>query len=101
MEIGVLCNKAQLEKEEKGRSLEYRVIGDPTEGAILAAAAGCGLTSGDLSKKLRREGEIPFSSERKRMSVRVGDVSGNRWLMVKGAADVLLERSTRFQNDEK
>lgn len=100
-EIGVLCNNAQLEKEEKGRSLEYRVIGDPTEGAILAAAAGCGLTSGDLSQKLRREGELPFSSERKRMGVWVSDVSGNHWLMVKGAADVLLERSTGFQNGEK
>ncbi len=101
LEIGVLCNNAQLEREGKGRSLEYRVIGDPTEGAILTAAAGCGLTSGNLHQKLRREGEIPFSSERKRMGVWVDDLSGNHWLMVKGAADILLERSTEFQDGEK
>lgn len=101
LEIGVLCNNAQLEKEVKGKEITYRVIGDPTEGAILAAAAGCGLTSGALSRKLQREGELPFSSERKRMGVWVRDASGNHWLMVKGAADVLLERSTQFLEGEK
>lgn len=101
LEIGVLCNNAQLEKEVKGKEITYRVLGDPTEGAILAAAAGCGLNSGALSRKLQREGELPFSSERKRMSVWVSDAFGNHWLMVKGAADVLLERSTQILDGEK
>lgn len=96
LEIGTLCNNAQLEQEGN----EFSVIGDPTEGAILAAAAVYGITTKNLCPKYRREGEIPFSSERKRMSVRIKDADGNRWLMVKGAADVILERSNQFQSDE-
>ena len=98
LEIGVLCNNAQLETEGKGKDINFKVTGDPTEGAILAAAAGYGWTNEVLYQRLRREGEIPFSSERKRMGVWVRDTSGNHWLMVKGAADVILERSTQFQN---
>ncbi len=100
LEIGTLCNNAQLEEEGKGKNFEYKVIGDPTEGAILAAAASYGILNKDLQKKFRREGEIPFSSERKRMGVWVENADGKCWLMVKGAADVILERSTLFLNGE-
>ncbi len=97
LEIGVLCNNAQLEKEGKEKNYNYKVIGDPTEGAILVAAGVYTIICNEIQKKYRREGEIPFSSERKRMGVWVKDVEGNRWLMVKGAADVILERSTYLQ----
>lgn len=97
LEIGVLCNNAQLETEAKGKDINFKVTGDPTEGAILAVAAGYGWTNQVLYQRLRREGEIPFSSERKRMGVWVRDVSDNHWLMVKGAPDVILERSTQLQ----
>lgn len=96
LEIGTLCNNAQLEREGK----DFTVTGDPTEGAILAAAAAYNMTAENLCRKYRREGEIPFSSERKRMGVWVKDADNGRWLMVKGAADVILERSTRFQNSD-
>ena len=94
LEIGTLCNNAQLESAGK----DFTIIGDPTEGAILAATASYERTTQNLSRKYRREGEIPFSSERKRMAVWIKDEDGNRWLMVKGAADVILERSTQLQN---
>jgi Ca2+-transporting ATPase len=63
LEIGTLCNNAQLEPEGK----DFTVIGDPTEGAILAATATYEMTADNLYREYRREGEIPFSSERKRM----------------------------------
>jgi Ca2+-transporting ATPase len=96
LEIGTLCNNAQLEPEGK----DFTVIGDPTEGAILAATATYEMTADNLYREYRREGEIPFSSERKRMGVWVKDGNGNRWLMVKGAADVILDRSTQLHNND-
>lgn len=100
LEIGVLCNNAQLEEEGKGKNYRTKVIGDPTEGAILEAAVVYGNSVKDLHNKFWREGEIPFSSERKRMGVWVKDNQGNRWLMVKGAADEILERSTHLENGQ-
>jgi len=92
LEIGALCNNAQLEEEKRG---QCRVIGDPTEGALLMAAEEAGMNLRELSKDHRRLGEIPFSSERKRMSVWVQDRHGQIRLYVKGAADVILERCSR------
>ncbi|NLY75145.1 MAG: calcium-translocating P-type ATPase, SERCA-type [Firmicutes bacterium] len=95
LEIGALCNNAYLEEnhQKKGR---YQITGEPTEAAIVAVAAGYGITAQGLAKRLRREGEIPFSSERKRMGVWVKEAQEGRLLMVKGAADVILERSVHF-----
>jgi len=62
---GALCNDAALERDDAGR---MRVVGDPTEGALVAAAARFGLVRVDLEAGLPRVAEVPFSSERKRMS---------------------------------
>ena len=62
---GALCNDAVLERDDAGRT---RVIGDPTEGALVAAAARFGLVKADLDAAMPRVAEVPFSSERKRMS---------------------------------
>jgi Ca2+-transporting ATPase len=90
LEIGALCNNAQL---ESGTTAKRPVIvGDPTEGALLVAAGNAGLDQEKLSARWSRTGEIPFSSERKRMAVWVSDVRGNHRLLVKGAPDVIVER---------
>ena len=70
---GVLCNDAFLEAEKpfpgmESAGLSCRILGDPTEGALLAAAARLGLSKPDLDSLLPRVGEIPFDSERKRMT---------------------------------
>ena len=62
--VGVLNNDAELEKMEDGN---YRIIGDPTEGSILVAAAKAGVVQQELGQVYPREQEIPFDSTRKRM----------------------------------
>lgn len=65
----LLCNDAQLEVsgEEAGKRT-WRIVGDPTEGALVVAAAKAGLWRSDLEAELPRVAEIPFDSDRKRMT---------------------------------
>jgi len=65
LKISVLCNNAEIHEIDG----KWQSIGDPTEGALLAAAAKAGLYKKDLEDKNHLIGEIPFASERKRMSV--------------------------------
>ena len=60
-----LCSDARLEADGEGG---LRLVGDPTEGALLVAAAKAGLDLAALERGLPRAGEIPFSSEAKRMT---------------------------------
>lgn len=85
---GMLCNQAEL-KENKGK---YFVDGDPVDGALIVAARKFGI-SNDVKLAYRIIKEFPFDSERKRMSVIVEDENSRRFLIVKGAPEVLLPRS--------
>ncbi len=62
--IGALCNDTAL--TASGR--EWEVSGDPTEGSLLVSAAKAGFWPEELNRQFPRIGEIPFSSERKRMT---------------------------------
>ncbi|MCL4247702.1 MAG: cation-translocating P-type ATPase [Anaerolineae bacterium] len=62
-----LCNDAILQDEASG-DRNYRAIGDPTEGALVVAAARYKLFKTHLDEMFPRVAEVPFSSERKRMS---------------------------------
>lgn len=64
---GALCNDAVLRKEEQGPRA-YRAIGDPTENALALAAARFGTLKDSLEQSLPRVSEVPFDSERKRMT---------------------------------
>jgi len=86
---GVLCNGATLRQEEGS----WKVVGDPTEGALLVAAAKVGLFKDNLEGEAPFEREIPFDAERKRMSLIRQAAEGHR-LFAKGAPDVLLVRCT-------
>lgn len=84
-----LCNNAQLNCDEEGI---WRVTGDPTEGALLTLAEKGGLeplSVRDLSPTVR---ELPFDSDRKRMTVVTRDAHGREVAHVKGSVDVLLPR---------
>ena len=85
----VLCNGATL-RQENGA---WQVIGDPTEGALLVAAAKVGLTKEELEPAAPFEAEHPFDAERKMMTVVRREAEGNK-AYVKGAPDVLLARCT-------
>ncbi len=94
-EISALCNDAKLTHSDEG----YGVIGDPTEGCLLTLCRKASLGEEELRERHRRAGEVPFSSERKRMST-VNDFDGNRLLLTKGAPDVVLEHCTRILDGE-
>jgi P-type Ca2+ transporter type 2C len=107
----VLCNDARLEETggEKGTKA-WRMVGDPTEGAMVVAAAKAGLWRGETEKILPRMQEIPFDSERKRMStVHELKSAGGKFsfecpphlAFVKGAPDIVLDLCDRIVMDGK
>ncbi len=89
----LLCNDAELEQVE-GR---WRVLGDPTEGALIVLAGKAGLNPEEIRRQHPRVGEVPFSSERKRMSTVHSLPSGKRNAFMKGAPEIVLERCTRIR----
>ncbi|TLS49926.1 calcium-translocating P-type ATPase, SERCA-type [Paenibacillus antri] len=111
LQVGVLCNDADLVQEEaepqgkKKRSKEpakpiWSIKGDPTEGALTVLGAKAGMTRASLAGLYRRISEYPFDSERKRMSV-VVEHQGGRLVCAKGAPDVLIERCSYILWDGK
>ncbi|HEX2954264.1 MAG TPA: cation-translocating P-type ATPase [Bacillota bacterium] len=89
----VFCNNARLIRTGQ----EWNIQGDPTEGALLTLAAKSGYSLDDQS--VQRLGEIPFSSERRRMSVAV-NYKGQHYLYVKGSVDNLLSLSVKIATSE-
>ncbi len=61
----VHCNDGVIKKDENG---EQAVLGDPTETALIVAADKFGLNKNDLDRTCPRVAEVPFTSERKRMT---------------------------------
>jgi len=88
---GALASNSEL-REEDG---EWQVLGDPTEGAFLVAERKMGLTA-RRQARFTRLGEVPFTSERKRMStVHLDHEHDDAPVLIsKGAPDVLLQRCT-------
>ncbi|NDJ34647.1 MAG: calcium-translocating P-type ATPase, SERCA-type [Chloroflexi bacterium] len=94
LKAAALVNDARLEKEDG----HWRIIGDPTEGALVVAAAKAGLDLRELNETYNRVDEVPFDSARKRMSTLHidPDRDGQPTLFVKGAPDIVLERCTHI-----
>lgn len=88
---GALCSDARLE----WRAGAPVAAGDPTEGALLVAAAQEGLDQRKLEESCPRVDELPFDSTRKRMSTVHALPGGGYRVYVKGAPDVLLPRCTQ------
>ncbi|MEC2479078.1 HAD-IC family P-type ATPase, partial [Bacillus cereus] len=87
--FGSLCNNANIIQKKKA----YVLDGDPTEGALVAAAMKAGITREALKGKFEIIREFPFDSTRKMMSVIVRDREGKKFIVTKGAPDVLLQLS--------
>ncbi len=91
---GVLCNGAQL-VENAGI---YKIAGDPTEGAILTAAGKAGLLKDKLEKEYVFVDEIPFDSDRKKMTI-IRKNGDSVTAFIKGAPDVLLDGCTHIMEN--
>jgi len=96
LKAAALCNDAKVEKEGE----KWIVKGDPTEGALIVTSAKAGLLKEELEKETPRIGEIPFSSERKRMTT-IHPASGKKIAYVKGAPELILERCKKIYADGK
>jgi Ca2+-transporting ATPase len=88
LQAAVLASDAHVVRSEaEGR---WRVKGDPTEGALVVAAAKAGLHKADLDAQFPRVNEIPFSSETKRMTT-LHAVAEGVTAYAKGAPEVILD----------
>ncbi len=92
LEIGALCNNAEVEQKEKNM---WEVAGDPTEGALLVAAAKAGMTRKVLDASWFRIEELPFDSDRKCMSVVCDGHKGETYVFTKGAPDIIINKCTK------
>ena len=86
------CNNAHLVQKDG----TWQVIGDPTEGALLAAGSKAGGHKEQIEKAYPKCQEIPFDSDRKRSTVIRRMPDGKRRAFTNGAPDVLLERCTNI-----
>ena len=94
-----LCSDAKLEKDTA--SERWVVKGDPTEGALIVAAAKAGLWKEELEAQQPRIGELPFSSETKRMTT-MHIVSGKKKMAyMKGAPEIVLDKCTKILTNGK
>ena len=89
---GLLCSDAVLEEREG----KWMIKGDPTEGALVVAATKAGLHQAEMRLENPRIEEIPFSSERKRMTTIHQMADGKRMAFVKGAPEVVLQRCSQI-----
>lgn len=91
LSIGALCNDAKIDEA---------VLGDPTEAALIVSASKAGIIKDELEFKHPRIAEIPFESERKRMTT-IHKVKGKRMAFMKGAPDVVLDLCNRISINGK
>jgi len=91
LKCGVLCNDSDLQEKDG----QWRITGDPTEGSLIVAAAKADMRIRQTRLESPRVEEIPFSSERKRMTT-IHERSGRRTACMKGAPELVLERCTHM-----
>jgi Ca2+-transporting ATPase len=116
LQAALLCNDAQLEREptnDDPATENWRMIGDPTEGALVVAAAKADLWKDAVEQVYPRLAEVPFDSDRKRMSTihpvpeDAGGGALQPWVeglgpyvaYIKGAPDIILGLCTSVLED--
>jgi Ca2+-transporting ATPase len=96
LRAATLASDAYLRKEND----RWEIKGDPTEGALVVAAAKAGLDKTSLERENPRINEIPFSSESKRMTTLCAE-GDEQVSYSKGADEVILNHCTLYQKDGK
>lgn len=87
-EASILCNDAQLFGPDAS-STQWRIIGDPTEGALLTMAAKGGADLISIRREYQRKAELPFNSDTKMMATQ-NEVNRKSVVFFKGAPETLL-----------
>ncbi|MGM0445196.1 MAG: cation-translocating P-type ATPase, partial [Bacillota bacterium] len=88
LKAGTLSSNASINKKDD----LWEVVGDPTEGALVAAAMKANISKKELEENnLKRTGEIPFSSEKKFMAVSYSE-KDKEFTYLKGAPGVVLDK---------
>ncbi len=87
--VCVLCNDAELTRGDEG----WRLVGDPTEGALLSLAFKAGIDAHRQRDAIARDDVIPFESEHRFMATLHHDPDGNARIMLKGAPEQVLALS--------
>jgi Ca2+-transporting ATPase len=88
-EVALACTHARLRREGDG----WRALGDPTEAALIVMAHKAWAEVPDPNAVIA---ELPFTSDRKRMSVLIRGEDGNR-ILTKGAPELILDLCTRIE----
>ena len=94
LQIMSLCNDAKM--AEPGSGEPSKLVGDPTETALVAYAEAQGMRKRELEGRLPRRAEIPFDSDRKLMTTFHEEAPGQYLVFTKGAPDVLAGRCTEI-----
>ena len=89
----LLCNEGAVLQTENG----WEVQGDPTDGALVTLAMKSGLDPAVCVREYPRDDTIPFESEHKFMATLHHDHSGNGYLYVKGAPEILIPRCSHLR----
>ena len=92
----ILCNDSELIQENG----TWKIRGDPTEAALVVVAEKAGYKTHEVRKQHPRIGEIPFSSERKRMTTVHVFPSKEKVVFMKGAPELVLERCAFIQDSK-
>jgi Ca2+-transporting ATPase len=94
LRIGLLCNDSELSSKD-GKT---EILGDPTEGALVVAAAKAGYEKHDKQKEFVRLDEIPFQSENRFMVTLHSDKNKNV-LYIKGAPEQIISMSAQYMQN--
>ncbi|XWK87773.1 MAG: HAD-IC family P-type ATPase [Phormidium sp.] len=89
LKAGLLCNDSHLEQKNGN----WVVVGDPTEGALISAAAKAGMIQQAIDKLYPRLDSIPFESQFQYMATLHKNRTGNV-IFIKGSAESILKRCT-------
>jgi Ca2+-transporting ATPase len=92
LQIAAWCNAAQVTPDPEGDG-SWRVLGDPTEGALVVAARKADVEARDRANRVLHE--IPFDSERRAMSVVVRGPDDSATMYTKGAPEVIPDKCDR------
>jgi Ca2+-transporting ATPase len=94
LRTAALCNNAKFVRDDDG---VRRVVGDPTEGALLVLAEKGGIERDSIMPPSGIVQQIPFDSDRKRMTVVTLDELGRPVAHVKGGVDIILPRCVNMK----